>query len=467
MYKDLADFSIEFLQKKEVDYVEARLETNTSTGIILKDSNPEMTGFDQSCGLGIRFLINNNLGFVSINELSKEKLKEQLEKSLKLTKKASKISDKIEFSENKAIKKTYKVNQKQNIHDFSQKEKLKFLQEIDSSIDANHKYLSLSDNVIEKYYVNSEGSQITSEIPRVNFFYFLTLIEKNQSIQRYLQKGATTGYEALQNWNLISEIQKEIKALRENITKGVSAPKEELDIVVAPEVTGIAVHEACGHPTEADRIFGREAAQAGESFITQEMLTSDIGSENVTIVDDPTLEKSYGHYLYDDEGIKARERILFKNGKINEFLHDRQSSKAMAIKSNGSSRANHYSVEPMVRMANTYLKPGNVSEEEMIKETKKGVYIKNFMEWNIDDKRYQQKYVGNEAYLIENGELTKPVKSPALELTTPKLWSSIDLVGNNLQFFAGNCGKGEPLQCVPVFMGGPSIRLRHIKLAPS
>ena len=465
MYEDLADFSIKFLEKKEVDYAEARLETNSSTGMILKDSNPEMTGFEQSFGLGVRFLIKNNLGFVSVNQLTKEKLKEQLEKSLKLTKKASKISEKIEFSENKPIKKSYKATQKQNIQDFSQKEKLRILTEIDKSIDANHKYLSMSDNLLEKYYVNTEGSQITSKIPRINFMYFLTIIEKNQSIQRYLQKGATTGYEILKDWNLSSEIQKEVKALRENMLKGVSAPKEKMDIVIAPEVTGIAVHESCGHPTEADRIFGREAAQAGESFITQEMLNTDIGSEEVTIVDDPTLEKSYGFYLYDDEGVKARERVLYKNGKINEFLHDRQSAKQMNIQSNGSSRANHYSVEPMIRMANTYFKPGKLSEDEIIKETKKGIYIKNFMEWNIDDKRYQQKYVGNEAYLIENGEITKPVKSPALELTTPKFWSSVDLVGNNLKFFAGTCGKGEPMQGIPVLMGGPSLRLRHIKLS--
>jgi TldD protein len=465
MYKDLADFSIEFLQKKGVDYAEARLENHSSTGIILKDSNPEITGFDQSLGLGIRFLIKNNLGFVSINNLTKEKIKEQLERSVSITQRASRISEKITFSEETPIKKTHEVTQKQKIQDVSQEEKLKLLKEIDNEIKSDHKYLSLSDNITEKYFVNTEGSQITSILPRINFFYFLTIIEKDQAIQRYLQKGATTGYEILKEWNLQSEIQKEVEALRKNLTKGVQTPKEELDIVIGPEVTGIAVHEACGHPTEADRIFGREAAQAGESFITPEMLNTQLGSENVTIVDDPTIEKSFGFYLYDDEGVKASERVLFKNGKINDFLHDRQSAKQMNIKSNGSSRANHYSVEPMVRMANTYLKPGKISEEEIIKETKKGIYIKNFMEWNIDDKRFQQKYVGNEAYLIENGEITKPVKSPTLELTTPKLWSSVDLIGNNLTFFAGTCGKGEPMQGIPVLMGGPTVRLKNIRIS--
>jgi len=465
MHEDLANFALKFLQDNEVDYAEVRLENNISTGFVLKDSNPEISGFDQSFGLGVRFLINKNMGFISINQLEKEKVKKQLENALNMAKKASKISEPIEFSHTKPIKKEYKVSQKQKIEDFSQEEKIKFLKELDKEINAEHKYITLHDNIIKKYYINTDGSEITSTIPRINFLYFLTLIENNKSIQRYLQKGSSSGYEILKEWNLSNEIQEEIEALRNNLKYAIPAPKEKLDVVIAPEVTGIAVHESCGHPTEADRILGREAAQAGESFINQDGIGSKIGSEIVTILDDPTIENSFGFYLYDDEGVKAKERALYKNGLINEFLHNRETAKKMKIESNASARANTYSNEPIIRMANTYFKPGKYSEDQIIKETKKGVYIKNFMEWNIDDKRYQQKYVGNEAYLIEKGEITKPIKSPALELTTPKFWGSVDLVANNLKFFAGTCGKGEPMQGIPVSMGGPSIRLKNIKLS--
>ena len=84
----------------------------------------------------------------------------------------------------------------------------------------------------------------------------------------------------------------------------------------------------------------------------------------------------------------------------------------------------------------------------------------SFMEWNIDDKRLNQKYVGAEAYLIENGRITKPVKRPILETTTPEIWSSIVKIANNMEFHAATCGKGEPMQGVPVTMGGPSALLR-------
>ena len=246
---------------------------------------------------------------------------------------------------------------------------------------------------------------------------------------------------------------------------GVKAPQGNVDVVLAPEVTGIAVHESGGHPYEADRIFGREAAQAGESFIKENMIGHKIANEQVTLVDDPTLKGSYGFFDYDDEGVKAKRKYMVKDGRITEFMHDRTSAAKMDLSSNGSARATRFSFEPLVRMSNTFLLPGKYSEDEIIKDVKKGVYFKNFMEWNIDDKRYQQKYVGNEAYLIENGEITVPVRNPALEITTPALWSSIDAVGKNSAMFAGTCGKGEPMQGIPVWMGGPSVRLRNVRIS--
>ena len=84
------------------------------------------------------------------------------------------------------------------------------------------------------------------------------------------------------------------------------------------------------------------------------------------------------------------------------------------------------------------------------------------MQWNIDDKRYHQRYTGSEAYLIEKGELTKPVFAPVMEIRTPTLWSSIDMVGNKVEMYAGSCGKGQPMQGVPVYFGGPVMRLKNI-----
>lgn len=276
------------------------------------------------------------------------------------------------------------------------------------------------------------------------------------------------GWEYMDPVNRSEEICHEIAMTHKNMKEGVKAPTGKIDMVLGPEVVGIAAHESCGHPYEADRISGREAAQAGESFVNAKMMGSRIGSSVASVVDDPTLENSYGFYLYDDEGVKARPKILIKDGMINEFLHNRETSAVMDMgQSNAGARANNYDREAIVRMSNTFVSPGDHNDEELFEGIKLGVYMKNFMEWNIDDKRYNQRYIGREAYLIENGQVKGPVKAPILELTTPAFWNAIDAVGKKLEFSAATCGKGEPGQGIPVYTGGPHIRLKDITLGVS
>jgi TldD protein len=115
-------------------------------------------------------------------------------------------------------------------------------------------------------------------------------------------------------------------------------------------------------------------------------------------------------------------------------------------------------------MANTYMEPGDYKFDELLEDIKFGIYIKNFTEWNIDDRRFNQRYVGLESYIIENGELKDMVRNPVIEMTTVGLFSSVDAVGSDLDFWAATCGKGDPMQGVPVWTGGPSIRLRNVNL---
>ena len=165
--------------------------------------------------------------------------------------------------------------------------------------------------------------------------------------------GSTKGYECLKEWNIHENLAEEVKALTNNLKNGISIKPGTMDLVTAPEVTGIAVHESCGHPLEADRILGREGAQAGESFVKKDMIGEKIGSDAINIYDDPTMEESYGFYLYDDEGVKARKKYLQKKGVITEFLQNRQTAVEFNIKSNGSARASAFDREPLIRMSNT------------------------------------------------------------------------------------------------------------------
>src|SRR2546422_3520496 len=139
----------------------------------------------------------------------------------------------------------------------------------------------------------------------------------------------------------------------------------------------------------------------------------------------------------------------------------------MHTRSNGAARAVNYNVEAIVRMANTFVEPKDHTVEELLEDVKFGVYMKSFMEWNIDDKRYNAKYAGREAYLVENGEVKHPVRNTIIELTTPAFWSAVDAVGKDLDFEAGFCGKSDPGQALDASLGGATIRPRNVYLRGS
>ncbi|MFH1650142.1 MAG: TldD/PmbA family protein [Candidatus Woesearchaeota archaeon] len=467
MDEDIANFALQELLK-EASYAEVRLEDTQHTNFTLKNSALQGVDSSRVNGLGMRFINKGIMGFVSTNNLSRDNVREIIKQSMLTVQRGQKIAEKINLSQEKAHVDKFAAIQKQKVQDVSTEDKLRILKEADKALPKETtpaRYLSMTDSLTKEHLLTSEGTKITQIIPKVNFFYYLTLKHENKLAQRYWDYGAVGGYEHFKKWNLPGILEQESTSMQNVMKNGIKAPTGPVDVVVAPQVTGIMVHESCGHPLEADRIFGREAAQAGESFIKADMVGKRIGSEHVTIVDDPTVEHGYGFFKYDNEGVKARKKILYENGLVKEFLHNRETAAHMNLPSNGSSRATDYDKESIVRMSNTYLLQGKFTEEELVKSVKKGVFIKNFNEWNIDDIRYNQKYVGANAYMIENGEITTPVLNPTIEITTPKLWGSVNGVAKNFELHAGNCGKGEPMQAIPVLFGGPSMRLSNIRLS--
>lgn len=468
MDKDLADYSIKLIQNLGAKYVEARLESSKVKGFSIKNGVPQVSAFDTVLGIGIRFIINGTMGFVSSNQFEKNKIKEIIERAVKVTKSAYRIREEINFSDEKSYKDNYEVKQKINLDNVDISEKLSLFIDADKSIRDDKKikilgnFLSYGEELVREYYINSDGSKIEAVIPKPNFYYFTTISAGNKVMQRYWPYGGSGGFELIKNWDVVKLLQDEVKAMKLMILKGKKIKKGSMDVVTGTQVTGIMCHESVGHPCEADRILGREAAQAGESFIDKDSIGMKIGSKVVTVVDDPTVEGGYGYYKYDNEGIRARKKFLYKDGIITEFLHNRETSSRLGIKSNGSARASSYNREPLVRMSNTFLVPGKYKEDELFENIEYGVWMKNFMEWNIDDKRLNQKYTGAECYLIENGKITSPLYQPVLEIETPVLWSSVDAVADNLEHHAGPCGKGAPLQPLPVWLGGPSMRIKKV-----
>ncbi|MEM1538140.1 MAG: TldD/PmbA family protein [Candidatus Nezhaarchaeales archaeon] len=468
--EDLCEYAVKVGVKLGASYVEVRGQLDEGRTLTSRNGVIEAYTSSLSSGIGLRVLVNGSVGLASLNELSKEAVKDRVKEAVKMAKASIKLAEKVKLSEEETVRAKWAITERKDFDDVPLEEKVKLLTDLDRrltslSVNVAARILELSELRAVKYYANSEGSSINGYAPRIMAWATLVVKEVGDSEQAFIQRGGSGGWEVFEGLKFEDECVKTAIVLGRLLREAKLVPSGEIDIVLGGDVTGIAVHESTGHPYEADRILGREVAQAGGSFVKPDMLGRTIGSECVTVIDDPTLNGGYGSYAYDDEGVKARPKLLMKNGRINEFLHNRFTAAVFNVKSNGSARVSDYAKEPLVRMSNTYIAPGDYGLEELIEGVKLGVYVLSFTEWNIDDVRYNMRIVGGESYLIENGKITGMVRRPIVEITTPAFYSSIDAVGKELVFQAASCGKGDPQQPVPVWTGGPAIRLRKVRVA--
>ncbi len=467
--EEVAEAVLKIAQEKQgVSLAEVRLEETSSRQLAVKSAEVNNVTSYVDSGINVRIVTPSGIGFASSNKATKEEGVRLVQNALKLARNA-KVRTPVKLSEEQSYKTSWSVSQKRKLSDVSVDEKVAYLREVDSSvmktkIKVQGRYYELKDYEISSFFANSEGSRIKSFLPRITLESQNLVSFKGETEQSVREFGGTGGWETTEKWDLPSALASEVKMLKTQIEKGRRVKPGTMDLVCGPEVAGIAAHESCGHPMEADRILGREMSQAGRSFISPDMIGKTIGSRYATVMDDPTVPGSYGYYAFDQEGVKARARYLYKEGIINDFLHNRETAAKLGVHSNGSSRSQFYLREPIVRMANTFVAPGDFEDDELIGSVKNGVIMHSFTEWNIDDKRYNQKYVSREAYFVKDGELAGPARKVVLEVTTPGFWGAIDAVSKNVSFEAAECGKGDPAQGMAVFTGGPLLRLRGVTL---
>ena len=473
--KDLADYIVSYGSDKGATYVEARFIEETASNLTLINGHLFSGGETTTSGIALRVLVDGGLGFSSFNTLTKDEAQKAVELAIRLARGAKRAKNPIVFSEEEVHQAKWQVDVEIPISSVSSDEKLSKIQEIDKAIQESaieskipNRNVMFGSSEGSKYFVNSEGARIEAKLSHIRLFAMLTFNFEGKIEQRFAPLGGAWGWEWFDKENVLEAITEDVKAHAIANARAKENKFEVTDMIVGPEVAGIIAHENAGHPFEADRIWGREGAEAGESYVKRLKIgESIIGSEHVTVIDDPTIPHSGGFYLYDDEGVKARPRYLIKNGLVNELLHNRETAAIFGTQSTAAARATGYRREPIIRMANTYIAPGDFSFDELVEDVKEGIFMETFSEWNIDDQRYQSKYVGSLARVIRNGEITDEyVRRPTLELTTEGLFKSVDGVAKGFKAWLASCGKGNPMQGIPVFTAGPEgTRMRNIRLS--
>jgi TldD protein len=470
--KQLAEAAVSRARDAGATYAEARVQATWGRQFVLKNGEPQPSFFAESYGIGIRVISKGALGFAATNDMSARSVTGLAGKAVKLAKASSSaLAKPIEFDASKAAKTKWAAPETKRVENADASWLRGVLVDVEKRIADGRagvkipgRFLILGADLEERYYVNSDGANVEGRLPRVNFFGSLTAMEGGETAQRFIQQGETGGLEVVKRIGLVEKVEAEARTMGKILREATKPPTDTLDVVLSPELSGIAAHESVGHPQEADRVLGREGAQAGESYLKSDSLGRKIGSDEANVSDDPTLIHSNGYVPVDDEGVVGKKRRLIKNGVINEFLQNRTTAKEFGLLSNGASRSVSFDREPIIRMSNTFVEPGDYTTDELIKEVRHGVFFKTFTEWNIDDKRLNQRYVALEAYLIEAGEVRGLVRAPVLEITTPKLWGSVKARSDHMEYEAATCGKGDPQQGAPVWTGGPETLLTGIKL---
>jgi TldD protein len=232
----------------------------------------------------------------------------------------------------------------------------------------------------------------------------------------------------------------------------VAAPAGEMEVVLGPGWPGVLLHEAVGHGLEAD--FNRKKTSAFAGLIGRQ-----VASSKVTVVDNGTMPSRRGSLNVDDEGSPTQETVLIENGILKGYLSDKLSARLMNMPHTGNGRRESYQQIPMPRMTNTYMLSGDDSPEDILRSVKRGLYAVNFGGGSVDITSGKFVFSASEAYLIEDGKITAPVRDATLIGNGPEALKYVSMVGNDLALDegVGTCGKDG--QSVPVGVGMPTVKL--------
>ena len=459
--KDLAEKAVDYASNLGCQYCDIRAENNQVKSFEIENSEIEYSSTKNDLGLGIRVLNEGAWGFFSItNPLSLDNVKDGVNEAIKTALSySSKKKHKSIIVESDAVEKKidFQVKIKPTIDEI-----VKIGYDCDKIILQNKRVIksqvSIGYNTVSKYFVNTEGSKIAQNFTDVVANLSATAHENGLTQTVNITEGGRGGIEKLSSEKDIKEVAEFISKKASQLIDAKPAKDEKATVVMNPDFVALLTHEILGHPSEADRVLGKEMAWAGGAWWAGK-LNEKIGSNNLNVFDDPTIEGTLGCYQYDDEGNKARKTNLVENGVLSNHMQSRETAEIFHTKPSANMRATSYRYMPLIRMACTCIDKGDWNPEEMISEVKSGYLVSNMKIPSIDMKRYNWSISCQFAQKIENGEVTDLLRDVIVLGTAPDFFKSIDACGNDFTVRPiTNCGKGDPMQLMVMGNGGPSVR---------
>lgn len=436
-----------------VDYADLYFQQSRQESWVLEDGIIKDGGYHLEQGVGVRACSGEKTGFAYSDDLI-----------LPALHKAAKAAQAISHQGNEQKCAVWQKNTSPVLYShqdpilvLSVEEKLALLREADAAARAadprvKQVNVSLAGGIDTVLIAASDGTYATDIRPLVRMNVSV-IVESNGRRERgNAGGGRRMDYRYFQDNNLAVSYAREAVRLALVNLEAVAAPAGTMPVVLGNGWPGVLLHEAVGHGLEGD--FNRRGTSTFSGMMGQQ-----VASPLCTVVDDGTLEFRRGSLNVDDEGEKAQYTTLIEKGKLTGYMQDKHNARLMGTKSTGNGRRESYAHLPMPRMTNTYMLPGEHKAEEIIASVDKGIYAVNFGGGQVDITSGKFVFSTSEAYLIENGKITQPVKGATLIGNGPEVMQRISMVADDLELDTGvgNCGKEG--QSVPVGVGQPTLKV--------
>lgn len=433
------------------DFAEIYYEDTINKTIMLSDSKLDKVVTYLDRGIGIRMSKDDRMVYASTNDLSDENIKKTI-LELKENYQGEPIYKDVVLKDKNIYNKEVDYHRGYTYHD-----KKNILKKIDQ-VARNHSSkveqveAALVEEEREIAVCNHLGEYSTDKRYLLRLVIHIYVNDGKIKESTYEAYGNSSGYNLFDTFDLETEVKRLVDVAVFKLDS-IDCPNGVMPVVIGPAFGAVILHEACGHPMEATAVSKNSSVLCG-------MLKKRVGSDKLTVIDDGTIDGAWGSTFIDDEGELTRKNVLIENGILRSYLVDKINEKPMHHKITGSGRRQNYLYPPTSRMNNTYIAKGLDKIEDMIKSIDYGIYAKTMNGGSVDPNTGEFNFGCREAFLIENGKITKMVKGATLMGNTIDVLKNIEMISDDLALGTGYCGSDSGN--VPVTCGQPTIKVNNL-----